>query len=246
MRKLVTLLLILTISPATLAGVSANPTRPTFSDNAHPMAKGHLELELGGAFWKSDQFATPFLLKVGLADFAEFKLGGDGLRYNGVGDGELGFGNLGLFTKLRFVEQQGMSPAMAGLISVMLPTASDEVGGGTTNLSLLLVMSGNFGPMGWDINLGLEMLALDQDEAFYDVPAILALSANIAGPFGVILEVADYIPLSDQDNSLFALGALTWSFTPRLIMDVAFVAGFDGAPDWMIFFGFTSTLAKLW
>lgn len=248
MQRLLTLTVALLISSRAMAGgVSANPTRPTFSDNAHPMARGHLELELGGAFWEHDQIATPFLLKLGLADFAEFKLGGNGLRYDGTGDGELGFDNLGLFTKLRFLEQRGMSPAMAVLIAVMLPTASDHFGA-YTNLSLLLLMSGKFGPMSWDINLGLDMIDLGEEwgGVYYDLPAILAMSATIAGPFGVILEVADYIPLSDQDNQLYVLGAFTWTFTPRLIMDVAFISNLDGYPGWMITFGFTSTLTKLW
>jgi len=236
--------LLMVTSPAG-AGVSANPTRPTFSDNAHPMATGHLELELGGMFWEQDQIATPFLLKIGLSDFAEFKLGGNGLRYDGSGDGELGFDNLSLFTKLRFLPQRGMSPAMAVLIGVTLPTASDHFGA-TTNLSLLWVISGNFGPMGWDINLGIDMNGLDQDKVFYDLPVILALSANIAGPFGVILEAADYMPLSNQQNQLYALGAFTWTFTSRLIMDVAFITNLEGYPDWIVTFGFTSTLAKLW
>jgi P pilus assembly chaperone PapD len=36
-------LLLLFAVPQVQAGVAANPTRPTFSDNAHPMAKGYIE-----------------------------------------------------------------------------------------------------------------------------------------------------------------------------------------------------------
>ena len=60
---LVCILLLLAVPQAQAGGVAANPTRPTFSDNAHPMAKGHLEFELGGHFWDNDQFGLPFLLK---------------------------------------------------------------------------------------------------------------------------------------------------------------------------------------
>jgi hypothetical protein len=243
MRKwLVTAGLCLLSSP--VLAVGANPTRPTFSDNAQPMATGYLELELGGQYWHDEQWATPFLLKIGLSDMAEFKLGGEGLRYEGHGD-RFGFGNLGLFGKFRFLDQQGMSPAMAVLGAVMLPTAADEVGGGTTNLSALLLMSGRFGPMGWDLNLGLDINNLDGG-VYYDLPAILALSATIAGPIGVIMEVADYIPLSDQVNALHLLGAVTWTVTPRVVLDAAFVKGFDGAPDYQVLFGLTATLARLW
>lgn len=242
--------LVVMAQPALAGGAAANPTRPTFSDNAHPMAKGHLELELGGAFWENDQIATPFLLKIGLAEMAEFKVGGDGLRFNGAGDSNhVGFGNLGLYTKFRFLEQRGMRPAMGVLASVLLPTAGDDVGGGTTDLSLLLLLSGKFGPMGWDLNTGIDVRALDQDDVLIDIPAILAMSANIVGPLGVIFEVADYIPLSDQKNQLYLLGALTWTFHPRLILDVAFVGGpidDEPTPDWMVLVGFTSTLVRLW
>jgi hypothetical protein len=240
----VCLLLVFAVSPV-LAGVSANPTRPTFSDSAHPMAKGHLEFELGGHFWKPDQFGLPFLLKLGLADPVEFKLGGEGFRWNGVTE-EFGFSNLGLFIKGRFLRQRGMTPAMGILGAVILPTATDNLHERTCDLGLLFLMTGQFGPMSYDLNTGMRFRNIDSDNTLLDIPAILALSARIFGPLGVIMEVADYIPLSDQDNALHLLGAITWAFTPRLILDFAFVKGFDAAPSWEIHFGFTATLARLW
>jgi hypothetical protein len=238
-------LLLLFAVPQVQAGVAANPTRPTFSDNAHPMAKGYIEFELGGHFWDNDQFGLPFLLKLGLADPLEFKLGGEGLRYNGNSE-EFGFSNLGLFLKGRFLEQRGMTPAMGILGSVILPTATDDLHERTCDMGLLLLMTGQFGPMSWDFNTGVRFLGVDRDDTFMDIPVILALSARIVGPLGVIMEVADYIPLDEQDNALHLLGAITWAFTPRLILDFAFVKGFDGAPDWEVHFGFTATLARLW
>jgi hypothetical protein len=234
--------LLLSVSEVQAGGVSANPTRPTFSDNAHPMAKGHLELELGGHFWDNDQFGLPFLLKLGLADPVEFKLGGEGFRYDGNGD-HFGFSNLGLFIKGRFLQQRGMTPAM-GILG--LPTASRDLHERSCDVGLLFLMTGQFGPMSWDFNTGMRFLAIDSDHTLMDIPAILALSARIVGPLGVIMEVADYIPINDQANRLHLLGALTWAVTPRLILDFAFVKGFDGAPDWEIHFGFTATLARLW
>jgi hypothetical protein len=241
---LVCLMLILAV-PLAQAGASANPTRPTFSDNAHPMATGHLEFELGGHFWHEDQFGLPFLLKLGLADPIEFKLGGEGFRWNGRTE-EAGFSNLGLFLKGRFLRQRGMTPAMGLLGAVILPTATNDLHEDSTDLALLFLMTGQFGPMAWDFNTGLRFLAIDSDHKFMDIPVILALSARIVGPLGVIMEVADYIPLDDQENRLHLLGAITWAFTPRLILDFAFVKGFDGAPNWEVHFGFTATLARLW
>jgi hypothetical protein len=238
-------LMLLFIGPGVQAGVAANPTRPTFSDNANPMAKGHIEFELGGHFWEHDQFGSPFLLKLGIADPIEFKLGGEGFRYNGVSE-EFGFSNLGLFLKGRFLEQRGMTPAMGILGAVILPTATHDLHERSTDLAFLFLATGQFGPMSWDFNSGIRILALDSDHTFMDIPVILALSARIVGPLGVIMEVADYIPLDEQDNRLHLLGAITWAFTPRLILDFAFVKGFDGAPDWEVHFGFTATLARLW
>lgn len=238
-------LMLLFTAPGAQAGASANPTRPTFSDNAHPMAKGHLEFELGGHFWDEDQFGMPFLLKLGLADPFEFKLGGEGFRWNGQTE-EAGFSNLGLFFKGRFLRQRGMTPAMGILGAVILPTATDDLHERTCDIGVLWLMTGQFGPMAWDFNTGIRFLGVDRDNTFLDIPVILALSARIVGPLGVIMEVADYIPLDDQDNRLHLLGAITWAWTPRLIMDFAFVKGFDGAPSWEVHFGFTATLARLW
>jgi hypothetical protein len=238
------LLLILAVPPAQ-AGASANPTRPTFSDNAHPMATGHLEFELGGHFWDEDQFGMPFLLKLGLADPFEFKLGGEGFRWDGRNE-EAGFSNLGLFFKGRFMRQRGMTPAMGILGAVILPTATDDLHERTCDIGLLWLMTGQFGPMSWDFNAGIRFLGVDRSDTFLDIPVILALSARIVGPLGVIMEVADYIPLDEQENRLHLLGAITWAFTPRLILDFAFVKGFDGAPSWEVHFGFTATLARLW
>ena len=242
---LIVCLLLAFAVPQAQAGASANPTRPTFSDNAHPMATGHLEFELGGHFWDEDQFGMPFLLKLGLADPFEFKLGGEGFRWNGRTE-EAGFSNLGLFFKGRFMRQRGMTPAMGILGAVILPTATDDLRERTCDIGLLWLMTGQFGPMAWDFNTGIRFLGVDRDNTFLDIPVILALSARIVGPLGVIMEVADYIPLDDQDNRLHLLGAVTWAFTPRLILDFAFVKGFDGAPSWEVHFGFTATLARLW
>jgi hypothetical protein len=242
---LIACLLLLFAVPQVKAGASANPTRPTFSDNAHPMAKGHLEFELGGHFWDEDQLGMPFLLKLGLADPFEFKLGGEGFRWNGRTE-EAGFSNLGLFIKGRFLRQRGMTPAMGILGAVILPTATDDLRERTCDIGVLWLMTGQFGPMSWDFNTGMRFLGVDRDNTFLDIPVILALSARIVGPLGVIMEVADYIPLDDQENRLHLLGAITWAFTPRLILDFAFVKGFDGAPSWEVHFGFTATLARLW
>jgi hypothetical protein len=241
----VCLLLVFAIPQVRAGGVSVNPTRPTFSDNAHPMATGHLEFELGGHFWKHDQFGLPFLLKLGLTDSVEFKLGGEGFRWNGVAE-EFGFSNLGLFVKARFLRQRGMTPAMGFLGAIILPTASDNLREKTCDLGFLLLMTGQFGPMSWDLNTGIRMRAIDSRNTLTDIPVILALSARIVGPLGVVMEMADYIPMSNQDNALHLLGAITWSLSPRLVMDFAFVKGFDGAPDWEVHFGFTTTLARLW
>jgi hypothetical protein len=241
----VCLLLLCAVPMAQAGGVAANPTRPTFSDNAHPMATGHIEFELGGHFWDNDQFGLPFLLKLGLADPLEFKLGGEGLRYNGNTE-EFGFSNLGLFLKGRFLRQRGMTPAMGILGAVILPTATEDLHERTCDIGLLLLMTGQFGPMSWDFNTGIRFLGVDRDDTFMDIPVILALSARIVGPLGVIMEVADYIPLDEQDNALHLLGAITFALTPRLVLDFAFIKGFDGAPDWEVHFGFTSTLARLW
>lgn len=238
-------LMLLFIAPGAQAGVAANPTRPTFSDSANPMAAGHLEFELGGHFWEHDQFGTPFLLKLGLADPIEFKLGGEGLRYNGESE-EFGFSNLGLFLKGRFLRQRGMTPSMGLLGAVILPTATHDLHERSTDLALLFLMTGQFGPMSWDFNTGIRFLNIDSDHHFHDIPIILALSARLVGPLGVIMEVADYIPLDEQDNRLHLLGAITWAWTPRLIMDFAFVKALDGGPSWEIHFGFTATLARLW
>ncbi len=245
----VMLVALLASAQAGAEDVAANPGRPTFSDNAHPMATGFIELELGGAFYRAgggDNAATPWLLKLGVAGPFEFKVGGDGFVYTEADNDHFGYGNMQLWGKLRFLDQAGMRPAMAVMLGVGLPTASEEIFGRSTDLYALFLMSGRFGPMGWDINVGLDARALDKDDQILDIPAILALSATIYGPLGVALEISDYIPLSDQDNQLNLLGALTWTLRPRLVLDAAFVKGFYGSPNWQILFGFTTTLARLW
>jgi hypothetical protein len=249
-RKIALVLMILSVSlPATADGVAANPGRPTFSDNAHPMATGHIELEAGGAFYRAGDLnnaATPWLLKLGVADPFEFKVGGSGFVYTEADNEHFGFGNMVAWGKFRFLAQKGMVPAMAVMLGVGLPTASNKIFGRSTDLYALFLMSGRFGPMSWDINVGLDATRLDKDDTLLDMPAILTLSATIYGPLGVALEVADYIPLEDQENRLHLLGAITLTFIPTLVLDAAFIKGFYGAPSWEVHFGFTYTLARLW
>jgi hypothetical protein len=206
-----------------------------------------MEMELGGSAKANDQLFTPFALKFGLARSFEFKIQGDGLRYNGAGDGDFGFGNMSLLGKFRFRGQRGTSPALAILAGVDLPTASDSVGGGTTNLFGRLLATGGFWKMSWTANVGLRVINLGGDGIDYEVPATLALAADrIFGPVGVIMEVADFIPLSGQDNRLHLLGAVTWRIGGRLMADFAFIKGFGAAPDWEAHIGFTLNFGKMW
>lgn len=135
---------------------AVQPERPTVATHAGTVSPGWLEIETG---FERDHFgpslttaSTPTVLKLGLADNAQFSVFGSAQHKPGA----TGLGDLGAGVKWRIADDAPLLGDFAILPAVKFPTGSADkgTGTGTTDGSLLVISSHDLGPVAMDINIG--------------------------------------------------------------------------------------------
>jgi len=225
------------------------PQRPTVSSDTNTTAQGTLELEAGGAFDPGDSFDSPMLLKYGSGESTEVVLGVSPLRWvDRPGDDGLGFGDLQLGARHRFMEASDRGPAGAVLGLVKLPTAREEDGLGTGELDASLAgiltqdLDGYVGTFYYSLDF------LGDPTGGTDLGHTLALAGSLPplgklGGFGE-LSMRYVRPLDDEVLS-WLMGA-TYTVSPSLVFDAAVAFGLTSdAPDAVLIFGLTRNFGRV-
>src|SRR5262245_57892906 len=112
------------------------PDRPDVTNGTHIVDVGLLQLEVGG-IWTHGRtdvhsFGTPLTARVGLTDWIEARVGGDGfLAVTDSTGHQSGFGNVQLGAKLRLWADPGGAPVLSVLPAINLPAASESKGLGS-------------------------------------------------------------------------------------------------------------------
>jgi len=136
----------------------AQPERPTVATHAGTVAPGWLEVESG---IEVDRFSDhshgvsfPTVSKFGVAPRVQLSVQTPVL--NPPSEDTTGFGDLTIGMKWRIVDGAPVVGDFAILPSIKTPTGSETsgTGTGTTDFSLLLISSHQFGPVDMDINGG--------------------------------------------------------------------------------------------
>jgi hypothetical protein len=135
------------------------PERPTVATHAHTVAPGFFEVETGvevdGLPGDARLLSTPTVLKVGLGSHTQLNVGTGLVRFSGGGGpARSGIGDLMVGVKWRLLDGAPLLGDFAVIPAVKLPTGSRAkgTGTGTTDLSLLLISSHDFGPVAVDVN----------------------------------------------------------------------------------------------
>jgi hypothetical protein len=235
--------------------IAANPNRPTVSNPAHVTQFGVLELEYGlDRSWPQEgisQTSGNGLLKFGLLCDVE-------LRWNTTSflsqTDETGthstFGDDWLGTQVRFHRQTKWFPTMAFGYSFKIPSASTEHGLGTGRVdhSLTFVVSETVAHLTFDFNF--TQFLIGQPSAGFDQNQQMALAFSHLLYKG--LQFAGEFYGQTQLNHAtqgFAssLWALTYTVSPRLVVDGGFEAGLTpGGPRRHAFGGITYSIANLY
>jgi hypothetical protein len=233
---------------ATAAGIDsieAFPNRPTFSTTAETVQSGVLEIEYGLELARGHQNNNG-LLKFGLAKNLELRFANNPIVRDG---GTAGVGDSGAGLKYRFLEERRGLPTLSILYGLTIPTAKDELGSEGTGHSAGLLLSKDLGSHHLDFNETIQWLRRSDSEVFdHNYFTALAYSHPILGKLGFSEEVAGYSRLNATTGAtLTVLQSLTYSVSPRLVLDAGFyIAAMGDLPRVTFFSGVTYSIVDLY
>ncbi len=248
--------------PATGVSQSIGTDRPDFVESSSTVGRGSVQIEGSVAFDETEtlgteveNFTTPFLFRVGVADGWELRLESDWLIRNTVedvgGGSEIttsGLSDFALGVKWAFfAPETGNAPAMAALVHADLPTGSDDFGGDGMRPSLRVVaewaLAGD-----WGIGI-MPGILYDRagDERFVSGIFGAVVGKGLTDSLRAFVEIAFEQIAKNQygGNVGYVDFGGTFLLNPRWQLDAAAVVGVtDQAVDHGFTFGFSGLLPR--
>ncbi len=235
----VALLLVLFDAAPAWAQADLVTDRPDLTESAVTVEPGKIQIETGVLFTQDKSGGATSevtevlgtLLRIGLRDRLELRIGFDGLisvpGASGLGDASLG-------AKVMLAEETANRPQVAVLVETSVPIGGEEFTSDDYAPSVRLALSKDFGDsLGIGLNIGAEFPE-DDEILFYT----LAAGVGIDDKNGVFFEV-----FGDSESShSFDVG---WTYLAKsnLQFDVAAGVGLsDEAPDWFVGLGISVRL----
>jgi hypothetical protein len=232
------------------------PARPTVSNPAEFQRPGVLQLEYGfNGNWRAPggaseqdtplalRFAVSRRLLLELDTDSPFSQASGGTRVTGAGDTQLGAQLV-----LRHEDARGPGVALAYYVKLPTASASEGLGTGRVDHSVLALFSKKLGETTLDFN-AIYLLAGRTTDAgrASSAQAALALSRNVTRRFGLQGEVSGLTRNDSQAGAVFALGVATYQLNRRLVIDGGLRLGLtDYAPRVGAVAGLTVGLAELY
>lgn len=228
---------------STLAGVKAQPCRPTVACTAELVPAGNLEIELGGLSGATST-GINLLTKVSLIDRLQLQLGTDnfllvdGSKVTAI-DGAVAVLKGQLFT------QGGLRPTVAISARLALPTRASPLPAVQTTVDLggTLHVSKDLAWLHLDLNGTLTVFGLQEPQG----QGALAFSTSLPANFGVALEVHSTFGNPRRQNDGGVRGVVTWSPVDALVLDAGGDVGFFPITRaWSVFFGLVFVPTAQW
>lgn len=236
--------------------IVANPNRPTVANPADITQYGVLELEYGwDRIWPREgvrQTSLSGLVKFAVLCDVELRWNTTSfLSQTNAGGTSRGFGDNWLGPQIRFYKQTKQVPTLAFAYAVKIPWASAAKGLGTGRVdhSFTFLASKDIAGFHFDFNatrflIGREQMSgFDQNSQFN-----LAFSRAIRGALQFTGELyGDTSLKAIAPGFASSLWALTYSVSPRFVIDGGFEAGLtSGGPHRHVFTGFTYSIGNLY
>jgi hypothetical protein len=236
--------------------IVANPNRPTVANPADITQYGVLELEYGwDRVWpEGDAHQTSFggLLKFGLLCDVELRWTTTSFQWQTDRSGtESGIGDNWIGPQVRIYRQTRRVPTIAFGYAVKIPSASSErgLGSGEVDHALTLLASKDIAGFHFDFNETHFWIGQGGGGGFGQNDQLnLAFSHKIRGPLQFTGEFYGDTQLdSFAPGFASSLWALTYTITPRLVIDGGFEGGItSGGPHRHAFFGATYSIGNLY
>lgn len=228
---------------------AAQPERPTLATHAYAVAPGYAELETGGEWDHSggspDGLVFPVLLKLGLLPRLQLGLQTTLLQPPGS---TLGLGDPSALLKLQLLEGAPLLGDFAVLGGLKLPVVSPLRGTETTDGTVLLISSHQFGAVGLDLNLGYTRRSGDGSAAPRNATvATIAAGWPLKGRLGFTAELFTLPHTSGPAGAPTAvalLGGPTFRLTPACVLDVGGIVKLAGDQPDALYAGLTWNLGR--
>lgn len=205
--------------------------RPDQTESAVTVAPGSVQLESGVLFTQDKKGretlevteALGTLVRIGLRDRLELRVGFDGLISTG---GASGLGDASLGAKILLAEETEDRPQMAVLVETSVPVGDDRFTSDDYVPSARLAVSKSFGEaVGLGVNIGAEFP--ENDEILFYT---LAAGVGVDDVNGLFVEI-----FGDSESSHSFDAGWTHLARPNLQFDVSAGVGItDEAPDWFV------------
>ncbi len=228
---------------------AAQPERPTLATHAYAVAPGYAELETGGEWDHTgglpNGLVFPFLLKLGLAPRVQLGLQTAVVQPPGS---TLGLGDPSAVLKLQLLEGAPLLGDFAVLGGVKLPVVSAPRGSETTDGTVLLISSHQFGAVSLDVNLGYTRRSGDGTAAPRNATlATLAAGWPLQGGLGFTAELFT-LPRTTgpagAPTAVALLGGPTFRLTPECVLDVGGIVKLTGDQPDALYAGLTWNLGR--
>ncbi len=236
--------------------MAANPNRPTVANPADISQYGVLELEYGlDRVWPGGgarQTSVGGLLKFGMLCDVELRWNTTSfLSQTDSGGTHRGIGENWLGPQVRVYKQTKLVPTVAFGYAVKIPSASsaDGLGSGRVDHSFTLLVSKDIAKIHFDFNATEFLIGRPGESGFDKNQQVnLAFSRVLRGKLQFTGEFYGNTELnSSTPRFVSSLWALTYTVTPRLVIDGGFEPGItSGGPHRHGFFGATYSIANLY
>jgi hypothetical protein len=236
--------------------IVANPNRPTVANPADITQYGVLELEYGwDRSWPVEgihQTSFGGLLKFGMVCDLELRWNTTSYLWQTDGSGtQRGVGDNWLGPQIRIYKQTKRVPTLAFAYAAKIPSASSDngLGSGLVDHAFTFLASKDIARIHFDFNVTHFWLGRQGAPGFDQNDQLnLAFSHTIRGPLQFTGEFYGNTE-SNQSTPGFAssLWALTYTVSPRLVIDGGFEAGLtSGGPHRHAFFGATYSIGNFY
>jgi hypothetical protein len=230
---------------------AAQPERPTVATHAGTVATGWLEIETGVERDRIEPsnalISTPTVFKIGLAPRVQLSLFGTVIR---PPQRSAALGDLAAGVKWRVVEDAPILGDFAVLPAVKFPTGTAETGTKTTDISLLLISSHEFGDVAMDLNVGYTRRSGDGSNAPTNATLWTAsFGGPLTGPVGWVAECYGF-PATHGPSGVASIVALlggpTLTVRPWLVFDGGVIVPVTGPQPRALYAGAVYNVGQMW
>ena len=228
--------------------------RPDFTESTEAVPAGHLQLEAGYTFTLDregtdrvrDHAAPEFLLRIGLVENLELRIGWDGYSWTESQfeaetesgrrtireDWSQGANDLSLGFKYKLVEQDGWIPHFGVIGAITVPSGSAGVSSGDVDPEIVLLwaydITDSFAIAG---NVGLAV-PTDDGDRFFQTSASLAAAVVLSEKVGAYVEYFGFYPNAEHSDAAHTInGGLTYLINNNFQIDWRIGAGLNEEAD---------------